>query len=135
MDQAGTTGRKRVLVVDDDEPLREAMTRTLTRAGYQVVGAGSGADAVEAWRATRPDVAVIDVFLRDAGGLGVARALRRELADLPVLFVTGLSLPALRQALAPSPVLFKPFTRRQLVASLQAVSPAAADGQGAAPTR
>ena len=118
------TGREptRVLVVEDDEPLREAMTSALTRAGYVVVAAGSGVEALEAGRACRPHAAIIDVFLRDAGGLGVARELRRGLADVPVLFVTGLALPAVRQALAPAPVLFKPFTRRQLVTSLQALT-------------
>jgi len=119
-----TAGPLRVLVVDDDEPLRDAMARTLTRAGYLVTAASSGADALESGVATRPDAAVIDVFLRDAGGLGVARALRRELVDVPVLFITGLSLPAVREALAPAPVLFKPFTRRQLVASLRSLTPA-----------
>ena len=120
-----TAGPPRVLVVEDDEPLREAMTRTLTRAGYLVVAASSGADALESGRAIRPDAAVIDVFLGDSGGLGVARGLRRDLPGVPVLFVTGLSLPAVRQALAPAPVLFKPFTRRQLVASLRALTPSA----------
>jgi CheY-like chemotaxis protein len=122
MHQEPTAGPPRVLVVDDDEPVREAMTRTLTRAGYLVVAACNGVEALELGRATRPDAAVIDVFLRDAGGLGLARALRRDLASVPVLFVTGLALPSVRQALAPAPVLFKPFTRRQLVASLRALT-------------
>ena len=123
MGHDGATLPPRVMVVEDDEPLREAMVRALARAGYRVVAAGCGADALEAGRATRPDAAVIDVFLGDAGGLGVARDLRRDLPGVPVLFVTGLSLPAVRQALAPAPVLFKPFTRRQLVASLRALAP------------
>jgi DNA-binding response OmpR family regulator len=115
-------GPARVLVVEDDAPLREAMTRTLTRAGFLVVATASGAEALEAGAATRPDAAVIDVFLPDAGGLGVARGLRRDLAGVPVVFVTGLGLQAVREALAPAPVLFKPFTRRQLVASLREVT-------------
>jgi two-component system OmpR family response regulator len=117
-----TAGPARVLVVEDDDPLREAMTRVLTRAGYEVVAVSSGADALELGPAARPDAAVIDVFLQDAGGLGVARELRHDWADVPVLFVTGLGLPAVRQALAPAPVLFKPFTRRQLLDSLRAVT-------------
>ncbi len=118
----------RVLVVEDDDPLREAMVRVLSRAGYEVVAVSNGTDAVERGHAHRPDAAVIDVFLRDAGGLGVARGLRDDWADVPVLFVTGLGLPAVRQALAPAPVLFKPFTRRQLLESLRAVA-----GPGRAP--
>jgi two-component system, OmpR family, response regulator len=112
----------RVLLVEDDDPLREAMSRVLSRAGYEVVAVSNGADAVERGHADRPDAAVIDVFLRDAGGLGVARGLRQDWADVPVLFITGLGLPAVRQALAPAPVLFKPFSRRQLLESLAAVA-------------
>jgi CheY-like chemotaxis protein len=113
---------KRLLVVEDDPELRLAMLRTLTRAGYQVTVAASGVDALERGRAARPDAAVIDVFLPDAGGLGVARGLRDELTSVPVLFVTGLALPAVREALAPAPVLFKPFTRRQLIDSVREVT-------------
>lgn len=59
----------------------------------------------------------------------MARALREDLDGVPILFVTGLSLPSVRDALAPAPVLFKPFTRRQLLTSLRAIAgPAPAQG-------
>ncbi len=109
---------KRVLLVEDDEALRDAMARALAKAGFEVVSAGTGADAVIAGSEARPDAAIIDVFLPDAGGLGVARGLR-ALAPVPVLFVTGLAVPAVREALAPAPVLFKPFSRKQLLTSLR----------------
>ena len=114
----------RVLLVEDDEALREALTHTLTRAGFAVLASRSGADALGVARAERPDAAVIDLLLPDSGGLGVARELRREraLESIPVLFITGLSLPSVRTALAPTPVLFKPFTRRQLLDSLREVT-------------
>jgi len=78
---------------------------------------------VEASRAARPDVAVLDVFLADAGGLGLAQALRRELADPRLLFVTGLALPSVRDALMPAPVLFKPFRRRELLEAVRVLAP------------
>jgi DNA-binding response OmpR family regulator len=114
-------GGPRVLLVEDDEELREALTQCLTRAGFAVLPSRTGADALEAARSRSPDAAVIDLFLPDSGGLGVARELRREraLEAVPILFITGLSLPAVREALAPTPVLFKPFTRRQLLDSLR----------------
>jgi DNA-binding response OmpR family regulator len=123
-----TCGRAtHVLVVEDDDSLRFAMVRCLTKEGFQVTQAATGADAVEMARTLRPDAAVIDVVLPDAGGLGIARAIRREqdLAALPVLFTTALSLPSVREALSPAPVLFKPFTRRQLVKLVREVTRAA----------
>ncbi len=115
---------KRVLVVEDDDSLREAMARTLAKAGFEVVAAGNGADAVAAGGEVRPDAAVIDLFLPDAGGLGVARGLR-ELASVPVLFVTGLAVVAVREALAPAPVLFKPVSRKQLLDGVRRIAGAA----------
>ena len=115
----------RVLVVEDDDELRLSVTRALAKAGYEVVLAGTGAAALAAAAAGAFDAAIVDVFLPDAGGLGVARALRELAAALPVLFVTGLAVPSVRAALAPAPVLFKPFSKRQLLASVRRLAGAA----------
>jgi two-component system OmpR family response regulator len=123
LDEAG--GRAvRLLVVEDDDELRAAMVRCLTRAGFLVTAAATGADAVEAAREIAPDAVVMDVLLPDAGGLGVARKMRRErtLESVPVLFMTALSLPTMREALSPAPVLFKPFTQRQLLSCVREVT-------------
>jgi DNA-binding response OmpR family regulator len=107
--------RATVLLVDDDDANREAMARTLAHAGFEVLAADGGVEALELARTREPDVMVLDVFLRDAGGLGVAREFGREHRPVPVLFITGLSSPAVRAALSPAPVLFKPFSGRDLV--------------------
>ena len=122
-DLAAPPSPRRVLLVDDDAPLREAVERGLAKAGFHVTAAGSGAEALEVARTLRLDAAIIDVMLPDAGGLGLARELRRDprLASLPVLFITALSLPVVMQALAPAPVLLKPFTYRQLPGVLRQV--------------
>jgi DNA-binding response OmpR family regulator len=117
----------RVLVIEDDDALRAAIVRCLVRAGFAVTAVATGTDAVEAARAAPPDACVIDVLLPDAGGLGIAMELRRELRGeaTPVVFMTALSLPTVRALLAPAPVLFKPFTKRQLLSSVRAVTRAA----------
>ncbi len=114
----------RLLVVDDDDELRAAIVRCLTRAGFLVTAAATGADAVDAAREVPPDAVVMDVLLPDGGGLGIARELRREraLESVPILFMTALSLPTVREALSPAPVLFKPFTQRQLLTSVREVT-------------
>ncbi len=119
------SGPAHVLVVDDDAPLRQAIERGLTRAGFQVTTAASGAEALALARTVRLDAAVIDVLLPDAGGLGVARALRQHecLASVPIVFMTALSLPVVRETLAPAPVLFKPFTYGQLLRVVRQIVP------------
>lgn len=119
--------RGSVLLVEDDPSLREAMTRALTRAGYEVHPAASGAEALEVAPSAAPSAAILDVFLPDAGGLGVARELRRrkELERVPLLFTTALALPVVRRALWPVPVLFKPFTVQQLLEALRKITRAA----------
>ena len=109
----------RVLLVEDDEELRLSVTRALEKAGYEVVLAETGAAAVAAAGEGAIDAAIVDVFLPDSGGLGVARELRGLPGSVPILFVTGLAVPSVRAALAPAPVLFKPFSKRQLLASVR----------------
>ena len=121
-DVAAQPRTKRVLLVEDDEAQRAAMSRALAKAGFEVIAAADGARAVDAARALRPDAVVVDVFLPDAGGLGVARALRAVLSAVPILFVTGLAIAGVREALAPAPVLFKPFSRKQLLSSVRRIA-------------
>lgn len=124
-DQAGSERRPRVLVVEDDDGLRSVMTSCLSRAGFAVSSVATGADAVAAARAVHPNAMVIDILLPDAGGLGVARELSRDLAQVPVLFTTALSSPAVRGLLASEQVLFKPFSKRQLLSWVRGATRAA----------
>ncbi len=117
-----------LLLVEDDDDLRFAMTSCLAKAGFAVTLVATGADAVRAARARRPDVMVIDLMLPDSGGLGVANTIRDqpELAEIPVLFTTGFDSPAVKVRLAPAPVLFKPFSTLQLVSAVRGALGAAA---------
>lgn len=110
--------KPRVLIVEDDDGLRDAMVICLRGAGFAVTAVATGAEAVAAAGLVHPQAAVIDVLLPDAGGPGVAEALRceRGLERLPVLFTTALGLQPVRKVLPRVPVLFKPFGRDELVA-------------------
>ncbi len=125
--------RPKVLVVEDDDELRCAMATCLARAGFAVTLVSTGADAVRAARGLRPDAMVIDLMLPDSGGLGVAEVLRLRpgLESVPVLFTTGLDSPAVKELLAPAPVLYKPFNQRQLVGWVRRATSAAARAEGA----
>jgi DNA-binding response OmpR family regulator len=115
MNELGTGAR--VLVVDDDDDLRAAMAFCLRRAGFAVTAVATGAEAVVAAQAQRPEAAVVDLLLPDAGGPGLAEVLREVggLEELPVLFTTALAAQPVLAALPGADVLFKPFTRDELV--------------------
>ncbi|MFC8532956.1 response regulator transcription factor [Streptomyces sp. NPDC057249] len=79
----------RVLVVDDEASLTELLSMALRYEGWEVRSAGNGTAAVRTARSFRPDVVILDVMLPDMDGLAVLGRLRRELSDVPVLFLTA----------------------------------------------
>jgi two-component system OmpR family response regulator len=78
-----------VLVVDDEAPLSELLSMALRYEGWEVRSAGDGSGAVRGARDFRPDAVVLDMMLPDMDGLAVLGRLRRELPDVPVLFLTA----------------------------------------------
>ena len=86
----GADGRAaRVLVVDDEADLTAVLDRRLTRAGWEVRSAGTGADALAEARTFEPDVVVLDVMLPDLDGLEVLARLRGYDESVAVLFLTA----------------------------------------------
>ena len=79
----------RVLVVDDEAPLAELLSMALRYEGWEVRSAGDGASAVRMARDFRPDAVILDVMLPDTDGLSVLGRLRRDLSEVPVLFLTA----------------------------------------------
>lgn len=110
-----------VLLVEDDPGLRQAVVRGLTKAGFLVAAVGSRREALESASQLAPDAVVMDVLLPDGRGPALADEIRQQegRGALPVLFVTAQTPAAIRDSLFPAPVLFKPFTYRQLVASVR----------------
>jgi DNA-binding response OmpR family regulator len=80
-----------VLLVEDDEDTRFALTRTLVRAGYLVLAAPTGHDAAGIVRgeAAPIDVVLLDVGLPDVSGLGLCARLRELRPHLPVVVCSG----------------------------------------------
>ena len=65
-----TIDRVKILVVDDDRAVRDALRRVLTLAGYEVQVADGGAEAIEAVVQAVPDAVVLDIGMPDVDGLG-----------------------------------------------------------------
>jgi DNA-binding NtrC family response regulator len=80
-----------VLVVEDDEMVRDAMTRLLVREGYLVLTAATGHDAMGLLRtpSTRVDVVLLDIGLPDVSGADLCARMRQFYPNLPVVVCSG----------------------------------------------
>lgn len=81
--------KQRVLIVDDEEMVRESMSTYLEDSGFLVDRAGDGLEGLEHFRETPPDVVLLDLRMPRMDGLEVLEAIGAELADVPVIVVTG----------------------------------------------
>jgi len=116
--------RRRLLLVEDDPTLRQALTFNLAREGYEVTSAADGEAALEAARNERLDLILLDVMLPGMSGVEVLRVLRREGVTTPVIIlsakgdeidrVVGLKIGA-------DDYVAKPFSRPELLARIEAV--------------
>lgn len=114
----------KVLVVEDDPTLLDAVEYNLIRQGYEVITARDGPAAVETARAKRPDLIILDIMLPELDGLEVCRILRREMAT-PIIILTartdeidkvvGLEMGA-------DDYMTKPFSMRELMARVKAMN-------------
>ncbi len=114
----------RVLVVDDDPVHRDVVAAILSVEGYAVEQAGTGEACLEAARAARPDVVLLDLMLPGIDGATVLAELRRDarLSGVRVVVATGLRAPHLRKLLHPDALLFKPFGMDELVRAVAGVA-------------
>ena len=117
----------RILVIDDEEMVRDMLSRALTKEGHNVVTAGDGEAGLEAFQAMDADVVVTDLIMPRQEGLETIRALHRIDPDVRVLAISGggmrgdsLYLEFARKLGAHS-VLSKPFTPDEAVDSIRAL--------------
>ncbi len=114
---------KTVLVVDDEPKIVEVVRDYLHDAGFSVMAAAPGDEALERARAVRPDLVVLDLGLPTIDGIDVARELRRH-SPVPIIMLTARSDEldrVLGLELGADDYLVKPFSPRELVARVRAV--------------
>ncbi|MCC6126691.1 MAG: response regulator [Pirellulales bacterium] len=117
---------EKILVVEDEEEIRELIAYNLVKQGYRAIPAETGEDGLRRIRAEKPDLIVLDLMLPGVDGLEVCRTLKRDPATeaIPVVMLTakgeesdivaGLELGA-------DDYLTKPFSPRVLLARIRAV--------------
>ena len=113
----------RVLVVDDEPTLRDALTYTLRRNGYAVETAGDGLEALTKAREQAPDLIVLDVMLPNLDGFQVVRTLRAE-STVPILVLSARGEEfdrVLGLELGADDYLSKPFAMRELLARVKSL--------------
>jgi len=78
-----------VLLVDDDESLRKVTEYNLASAGFKVISAGSGKEAMERLSKKMPDLVITDVQLGDMNGLDILKKIKTDNPDVPVIVITA----------------------------------------------
>jgi DNA-binding response OmpR family regulator len=119
----GYAREPRVLVVEDDEDIAQALQRSLRMEGYEVRVAGDGEAALEQAASFLPDLVVLDLGLPKLDGIEVARRLRAE-SDVPILVLTARdALESRVEGLdsGADDYLVKPFERQELLARMRAL--------------
>lgn len=114
----------RIMIVDDEESIRELLAYNLTKAGYEVVQAGDGRTALQL--AANLDMILLDVMLPEIDGLEVCREIksRSQTAMIPIIMLTardGEIDKVLGLELGADDYITKPFSMRELLSRIKAV--------------
>jgi two-component system phosphate regulon response regulator PhoB len=116
-----------VLIVDDEEDIRNLLVFNLTDAGFQVAAAATGREAIERAREVRPSVVVLDLMLPDHSGTEVCRQMRADvdLADTAILMLTARGDEydrVLGFEVGADDYVVKPFSVREVVMRVKALA-------------
>jgi two-component system, cell cycle response regulator CpdR len=106
-----------ILLAEDDEVMREYLTRALTRSGYRVTAVDRGTAALPLLESQRFDLLLTDIVMPEMDGIELAQRAASLVPDLRVMFITGFAAVTLKagQAVPNARVLSKPFHLRDLV--------------------
>lgn len=115
--------RLTVLVADDEKMMRDILTMSLQRLGYEVITASNGLEAVKAFESNRFDLLLLDVLMPEMDGFGVCAEVRKR-SDVPIIMLTALSRPddiVRGLELGADNYITKPFTFKEVEARIRAI--------------
>lgn len=129
--------RSKILVVDDEPEAVELLEFNLKQAGFDVVSAADGAEAIRKARSTLPSLIVLDLMLPEIDGLEVCKMLRRDPAtvSIPIIMLTAKAAEMDRIVgleLGAEDYITKPFSPRELVLRVKKVLQRGQEGQATA---
>mgnify|MGYP001255415161 CR=1 FL=1 len=116
-------GETHVLVVDDEEPLRNLLRISLQKAGYRVSTAGNGSEAMEIYDKSPVDLVLLDILMPDMDGYALCAELRRR-SDVPIIMLSALNRPddvVYGFSLGADDYISKPFQFREVEVRIQAI--------------
>ncbi len=111
----------KILVIDDEEQLRDLLTKMLTRDGHQVMMAQDGEEGIRHFHLFNPDLIITDIIMPNKDGIEVIMDLLKIKPDLPIIAISGgrraitagFNLDS-AEMLGVKGILQKPFTHQQL---------------------
>lgn len=113
-----------ILVIDDEQTMRDLLERTLTEAGYSVQQAPTGERGIERIREGGIDFVILDIMMAGQDGFSVCRQVR-EFSDVPILMLTAIAGSEADKInglhAGADDYLMKPFSRGELLARMEAI--------------
>lgn len=117
----------RILVIDDNTALSEALCELLHQAGHEPIAMASGRQAVQLHRAEPVQLIVTDIFMPETDGLEIIAEFRRSFPDVKIIAVSGggsrgmVELLSVAQRMGAQRVLMKPFDIHELLSAVEAL--------------
>ncbi|MEM9483944.1 MAG: response regulator [Cyanobacteria bacterium P01_F01_bin.116] len=112
-----------ILIAEDEVHIRNALQRNLRNAGYDVLLAADGEEAIKQFQAYNVDLVVLDILMPKLDGFEVCQRIR-QLSDVPIIMATVLGSPSDRVAgldLGANDYIVKPFSSRELIARIRSI--------------
>lgn len=114
----------KILIAEDDDHTREALREVLSMEGYELVTASDGLQAIDFFRATRPDFVCLDVMMPGQSGYEVCKQIRKIDENVPILFLTAKAEEidtVLGLELGADDYMTKPFGVKEIIARIRAI--------------
>ena len=112
---------QRILIIDDDEQVRDLLSEILGRAGYEVVTASNGAEGLRLYRAQPADLVITDLIMPEKEGMETIIALRKDFPKVRIIAVSGggrsgaISYLPIAKSLGAARTVAKPFSKQEIL--------------------